>query len=336
MPSANTGYVISTDELSQLAAKVIADGLPIALDCETGYEGEDRGYKNSSPSLHAEEAVLAGFNFTNAVSWARYVPLGHEETRYNLDPVPAARALWDMVSTGLCVVHNADMEERHLSRWLLEYLADDPERGEAVRASRGYFPILSDTMMEAHALARWKHIALKYLSRAVFDYEQVELSDLFGLVLGKPVAVNKKYTLRFNVLDPSDPRVFNYACDDVIQTLRLHQRHCPQVKDNFIYWLEMNVWPVVWGMEDEGLAVDWDYIDEARERTRAFRNKMQAGIVNHLTERLGQLPPKFNPGSHPQVRKVLYNKPDDKDQPGLGLMTHILTKGKKDGSGKKL
>src|ERR1700678_3362196 len=131
MPSANTGYVSSWMELEQLATKVISDGLPIALDCETGYEGEDRGYKNSSPSLHAEESILAGFNFTNAVSWGKYVPIGHDEARYNIDPVPAARALWDMTSTGLCVVHNADMEERTLSRWMLEHLADDPQRGEA-------------------------------------------------------------------------------------------------------------------------------------------------------------------------------------------------------------
>ncbi len=332
MLSANTGYITSGEELWQLAQKVIGDGLPIALDCETGYEGEDRGYKNSSPSLHPEESILAGYNFTNAVSWGRYVPLGHDDSRYNIDPVPAARALWDMTATGLCIAHNADMEERTLSRWMLEHLADDPQRGAAVRASRGYFPILSDTMMEAHALARWKSIALKYLSRQVFDYDQVELRDLFSEILGKTVPANKRYTLRFTVLDPSDPRVFNYACDDVIQTLRLHQRHYPQVKDNFIYWLEMNVWPVIWAMEDEGLAVDWDYIDEAKGRARQFRNKMQAGIVNHLTERLGQLPPKFNPGSHPQVRRVLYSKPPE----GLGLMTHIMTKGKKDGTDKKL
>lgn len=333
---ANTGYITSADELTQLAQKVIADGLPISLDCETGYEGEDRSYKNTSPSLHPEEAILAGYNFTNAVSWGRYVPLGHDEARYNIDPYPSACALWDMVSTGLAVVHNADMEERMLSRWMLEHLADDKERGEAVRATSGYFPILSDTMMEAHALARWKSIALKSLSREVFDYEQVELRDLFGQINGKVIPANRRYTLRFTVLDPSDPRVYNYACDDVIQTLRLHQRHYPQVKDNFIYWLEMNDWPIVWAMEDEGLAVDWDFIDEAKGRAHQFRNKMQAGLVNHLTDRLGKLPAKFNPGSHPQVRKVLYNRADDEEQPGLGLMTHILTKGKKDGSNKQL
>jgi DNA polymerase I-like protein with 3'-5' exonuclease and polymerase domains len=336
MPSANTGYVSSVADLRQLADKVIAAGQPIALDCETGYEGEDRSYRNTSPSLHPEENIVAGYNFTNAVSWGRYVPLGHDETRYNLDPVPAARALWDITATGLCVVHNADMEERNLSRFMLEHLSDDPEVGAAVRASRGYFPILSDTMMEAHALAKWKSIALKSLSRDVFGYEQVELIELFNEVMfgiqGKKLPKNKKNTLRFNVLDPSDPRVFDYACDDVIQTLRLHQRHYPQVKDNFIYWLEMNNWPVIWGMEDEGLEVDWDFIDEARGRTRDFQIKMQAGLANHLIDRLGQLPPKFNPNSHPQIRKILYSKPPE----GFGLFTHIMTKGKADGSGKQL
>lgn len=337
MSSANTGYVASAGELRQLADKMIGEGQPIALDCETGYAGEDRSYKNSSPSLHPEESVLAGYNFTNAASWARYIPLGHDEARYNLDPLPAAQALWDITATGLCVVHNADMEERCLSRFLLENLADDPERGEAVRASKGYFPLRSDTMMEAHALARWKSIALKSLSKEVLGYEQVELIELFNEVMfgiqGKKLPKNKKNTLRFTVLDPSDPRVFNYACDDAIQTWRLHDRFYSQVKDNFIYWLEMNNWPVIWGMEDEGLAVDWGFIDEAKGRAKTFRDKMQMALTRHLKEdRHVQLPPKFNPGSHPQIRKVLYSKPPE----GLGLATHIMTKGKADGTGKQL
>jgi DNA polymerase I-like protein with 3'-5' exonuclease and polymerase domains len=332
MTGANTGYIASAAELRQLADKVIADGQPISLDCETGYEGEDRSYKNTSPSLHPEENILAGYNFTNAVDWARYVPLGHDDTRYNIEPVAAAQCLWDMVSTGLCVVHNADMEERNLSRFMLEHLADDPERGAVVRASKGYFPLRSDTMMEAHALADWEHIGLKYLSREIFQYNQVELLKLFEQVMGKTIPANKRYSLRFTVLDPSDPRVFDYACDDVIQTLRLHQLNYPKVEDSFIYWLEMHDWPVIWGMEDEGLAVDWDYVDEAKDRARAFQIKMQAGLASHLIERLGKLPPKFNPNSHPQIRKVLY---DSKSDGGLGLRTHIMTSGKADGSDKK-
>lgn len=334
---ANTGYITSAEDLRRLADKVIADGQPIALDCETGYAGESRSYKNTSPSLHAEESLLAGYNFTNSAGWARYVPLDHEEARYNIEPRLAARALWDMTQTGLAVVHNGDMEERRLSRFLYEHLADDPEVGEQVRASRGYFPLRSDTMMEAHALARWEKIALKYLSRAVFGYDQTELLDLFNQVLGngKPIPQNKRHTLRFNVLDPSDPRVYGYACDDAIQTWRLHDRHYEQVKDNFIYWLEMNVWPIVWAMEDEGLAMDWDFIDEAKERAAQFRVKMQTGMVSHLVDRLQRVPTfngkPFNPNSFPQLGKLLYDPPPE----GLGLKTHIKTKGKADGTGKK-
>jgi len=328
------GYVKSSAELRQLADKVVVEGLPIALDCETGYAGEERSHRNTSPSFHPEENVLAGFNFTNALAWAMYVPLGHDETRYNLDPVLAAQALWDMVSTGLCVVHNADMEERCLSRFLLRYLADDPERGEAVRASDGYFPIRSDTMMEAYVLAKWERIGLKFLSKIVFDHDQVELIELFNDVMfgvqGKKLPKNKSHMLRFTVLDPSDPRVFNYACDDVIQTLHLHQQNYPEVKDSFIYWLEMHVWPVVWRMEDAGLAVDWDFIDAARGRARDFKMKMQMGLVSHLAER-GCATPLSNPGSAVLLRKILYAEPPV----GLGLHTHIMTEGGKDGLNKK-
>ena len=339
MTGANTGYVSSVSELDSIVSQVTGAGLPIALDCESGYEGEPRSYRNSSPSLHAEENIIAGYSFTNAAGWGRYVPVRHDETRYNLDQEAAALALWHICQTGLVVVHNADAEERWLSRWMYRVLKDHPEAGPAVRASRGYYPLRSDTMMEAHALARWKSIALKNLSREVFGYQQVELLDLFNEVVygqaAKKMAKNKKNTLRFNVLDPSDPRVFNYACDDAIQTWRLHERHYPQVKGNFIYWLEMNVWPVVWDMEDEGLAFDWDFVDEARSRARLFQIKMQSGMLAHLTERLDRVPlfngKPFNPNSFPQLGQVLYSPPPE----GLGMVSNRMTKGKADGTGKK-
>lgn len=333
--AANTGYVTSSEELSAMAVKMVSVGRPISLDCETGYEGEARSYKNTSPSLHPEESVLAGFNFTNAASWARYAPVFHDETRYNLDPRRAAEALWLICRSGLVVVHNADMEERTLSRFLLRYLGDHPEYGSAVRASRGYFPLRSDTMMECHALAQWRSIALKSLSWDVFGYKQTELIELFNEVVygqqGKKLPANKRYQLRFNLLDPSDPRVFGYACDDAIQTWRLHDRHYESVKDNFIYWLEMNVWPIVWAMEDEGLEVDWDFLDEAKVRARVFHARMQGGMQTHLTERLDRIV-KFNPNSFQQIGKILYSPAPE----GLGLRTHIMTKGKKDGSDKKM
>jgi DNA polymerase I-like protein with 3'-5' exonuclease and polymerase domains len=341
MASANTGYVSSVAELQQVTDLVIDSGQTISLDCETGYTGEDRGYRNASPSLHAEENLIAGYSFTTAPGWARYVPVGHDETRYNVDAEAAALALWRLVTTGRVIVHNADAEERWLSRWLLEHLGSHPEVGAEVQAVRGYFALLSDTMMEAHALARWKSIGLKAMSKAVFNYDQVELIELFNEVVygtsSKKLPKNKRFTLRFNVMDPSDPRVFNYACDDVIQTLRLHERLYPLVRDNnFIYWLEMHVWPIVWAMEDEGLAFDWDFVDEARARARQFQIKMQAGMLSHLTERLDRVPlfngKPFNPNSFPQLTTLLYSRRPE----GLGLTTHRKTRGKADGTGKKL
>lgn len=341
MAGANTGYVASVAELESITRQVIESGLPIALDCESGYEGESRGYRNSSPSVHAEENVIAGYSFTNAAGWGRYVPVHHEETRYNLDEVAAALALWSMCATGMVVVHNAEAEERWLSRWMYDVLRDHPLVGAAVSATHGYYPLRSDTMMEAHALAKWKMINLKYLSKEVLghDYDLNLLGLVNEVVYGnqtKKLAANQRNKLRFTVLDPSDPRVYGYACDDAIQTWRLHDRLYPQVKGNFIYWLEMNVWPVVWAMEDEGLAFDWDYVDEAKGRAASFKNKMQAGMLTHLTERLGRTPSVngkvFNPNSHPQLRSVLYQPAPD----GLGLYTRQKTKGKTDGTGKQL
>ncbi len=85
-------------------------------------------------------------------------------------------------------------------------------------------------------------------------------------------------------------------------------------------------------MEDEGLVVDWDFIDEAKARASQFKDKVQIGLTGHLSERLGRPVGKFNPNSPVQLRKYMYSPPPD----GLGLTTRIRTQGKADGSGKQM
>lgn len=325
---ANVGYFSSLDDLERLAARVIADGMPISLDIETGYEGEARGYKNTGPSLHPEENVLAGVSFTNSHDWARYAPLGHDEGP-NLENRAAARILWDVCATGRVITHGGDLDTRTLSRWFMHWIGDDPDRRDAVRSSNGYFPLLNDTMIMCHALALWESLKLKVLSREVFAHDQAELMSLFpGL------AKNKEHTLRFTVLNPCQPAVYSYACDDVIQTLRLHQRFYDAVlmsAQSFIYHIEMACLPVVRAMEDEGIAVDWDMLDRGTAQTRLAMSRMQSVIDQALTQRLGRLIT-LNMGSTKQLREVLYSPAPR----GLGLKQYRQTKGGKDGRSKQL
>jgi DNA polymerase I-like protein with 3'-5' exonuclease and polymerase domains len=325
--AASVGYFSSIGALEQVAARVIADGQPISLDIETGYEGEARQYKNVGPSLHPEENVLAGVSFTNNPDWARYAPLNHDEGP-NLDNRAAARILWDVCATGRAVTHGGDLDARTLSRWFMRWIGDDPDRRDAVRASNGYFPVMNDTLIMCHSLALWESLKLKVLSREVFGHDQAELTSLFP---GLPK--NKEHTLRFTVLDPCRPEVYSYACDDVIQTLRLHRQYYDAVLmsgQSFIYHVEMACLPVVWAMEDEGIAVDWDMLDRGTTQARMAMSRLQSAIDRALSQRLERAVT-LNMGSTKQLREVLY-APAPR---GLGLKQYRMTKGGKDGLNKQ-
>jgi DNA polymerase I-like protein with 3'-5' exonuclease and polymerase domains len=325
-PAANCGYLRSLGELEYLASKCLADGSAIAVDVETGYDGQARQYSQSGPSTHPEEAFITGFSFTNSPAWARYAPIRHDDGP-NLPIRAATKELWRLARSGLLVPHGVTMEPRFMSRLFAGQLADDPEYGSEVRATLGYFPLLSDTMVEAYELAQWESVALKYLSRAVFGYEQTELHELFP---GLPQ--NKRKSLRFNTLDPTRPEVFNYACDDVVQGLRLHLRNYPLVKGKLLYQVGMALIPILCQMEDDGIVYDWEMMRSGAAEGKAFLARLQAEIQDMLTERLGRAV-QLNLGSAKQLGAVLYGTPEDG---GLGLRTSVLTKGDKEGNNKKM
>ncbi len=307
----NYGLVDSIEQLRDLVMKVYADNGAIGFDIETGFDGPDR----EKGSVHPETAKVVGISFTNSLDWARYVPLAHNDG-INLDNYQAAKLFWMLLSTGRGVAHNAGFELRHLSRWFLKYLADDPEYGEAVRASKGYFPILSDTQVEAYLAAEFQRFGLKYLTKVLFDHEMTELFDLFT-----DLPKNKRKFLRFNVLSTT-PEVVNYACEDSVWCLAIHQRYYPKVKDRLLYKVEKAiVEQVVPGMEDYGVRYDWATMRRTADELRAFKTKWNAEIMSRLTEMTGE-PVAVNLGSPPQIRKILFDK--------LGLSTSVYTAATRD------
>src|SRR3954463_2474962 len=177
----NYGSVTSIEELSELIQKV--SGNVFGYDIETGYHGPDR----EKGSVHPETAFVVGISFTDSTDWARYVPLGHDEGE-NLDNVEVARLFWPLLNTGLGVAHNAGFELRHLSKWFRTHLWDDPEFGEAVRDAYGYFPIFSDTLVEAYLAADFQRFGLKPLTMLMFDRQGNPVSPDLYLNRSKVVA----------------------------------------------------------------------------------------------------------------------------------------------------
>lgn len=302
----NYDVVRSIEELADLVDRVIDGGKPIAVDCETGYDGPDR----PKFSVHPETAKVVGFSFTDSTDWARYVPLAHDIGE-NLDNEMAAALLWEMLSTGRGVAHNHGFELRHLARLFRKYLWDHPDHGEAVRANNGYYPIRSCTQVEAYLVAEYERFGLKYLTKEMFGHTMTELHELFP-----DLQKNKQKFLRFNVLELT-PQVIEYACEDSVWCLAIHERYYDKVKDTLLYKVEKAiVQDVVPGMEDEGIVYDWAGMRRTADRLRIFRDKFNAEIMTELTALVGE-PVAVNLASAPQVSDVLFEK--------LGYRTTVYT-----------
>jgi DNA polymerase I-like protein with 3'-5' exonuclease and polymerase domains len=294
--------VSGVEEFESLCERLITDARPFGFDIETSYDGEAR----EGAALHPEENFVTGLSFTNSLAWARYVPLRHDQGA-NLDNFRCAVAFWKLLATGLGVAHGAKFELRCLSRWFLEFLAGHPELGDLVKATRGYYPIRSCTLLESYVEAANRSHGLKDITKHNFGHQMTELMELFPEKLTK----REQKSIRFSELDQHDPKVINYACEDSLWCLAHHLRRYPQVCGTFIYKLEMAVLPVVCQMEDEGLCYDWNHMRDGAHRSRSFLAKLQAEISTKLTEmvqaRNPLAPPvNINLGSPAQISKVLY------------------------------
>jgi hypothetical protein len=289
----NYGLITSYDELFEFTERI--HGNVFGFDIETGYHGPDR----EKGAIHPETAILAGISFTDSLDWARYVPLAHDDAE-NLDNHDAASVFWDLLSTGLGVAHNALFELRHLARWFLKHLADDPLRGEAVRASRGYFPIHSDTMVEAYLAAEFQRFGLKVLTKELFDHQMTELFELFP-----DLPKNKRKFLRFNTF-PWNPassstpaRTPSGAWPSTSATTPRSRTGCctrwrrPSCRTSCRAW-RTRVWSTTGppcGAPPTSL--------------RDFRDKFNAEIMGTLSELAGE-PVAVNLASPPQIAKVLF------------------------------
>ncbi len=305
----NYGLVGSLDELAGLCDRLLQGDGPIAGDIETGYLGPDR----EKGSLHPETSIIAGISFTNSTDWARYVALAHDDTSANLDNEQSARLLWPVAASGRLVAHNSSFESRNLSRWFLRHLADDPTYGAAVRASNGYFPVHSDTLVESYLAAEYPSFGLKFLVKAMFGHEMVELHELFP-----DLPKNRRKMLRFNILDPHDPKIISYACEDSVWALAIHEHYYERVRRDYslLYQAEMGVLEAVCEMEDFGVRYDWGFMRRGLDELRAFRDSFNAEIMHELTEMTGT-PTAVNLGSPKQISDLLFGQ--------LGLRTSRYT-----------
>ncbi len=302
MATRNYGLITSVEELKSLVDRLLGGDGPIGFDIETGYTGPDA----AKFAVHPETAIIAGLSITDSTDWARYIPLGHD-TGENIDNQTAASLLWPVLNSGRGVAHNASFELRHLSRWFARLLPDHAD----VQQTRGYFPIRSCTLVESYVVAELQRFGLKPVVKALFDHDMTELYDLFP---GLPI--NRRKMLRFNVLDPHDPGVFSYACEDAAWCLAIHEHYHHRIKDSLIYRVDMAVLECVCEAEDTGVVYDWPFLRRAAEEVRRFRDRYNAEIMRDLSEMLGE-PVAIDLAKPAHISTVLYTK--------LGLTTTVYT-----------
>jgi DNA polymerase I len=308
------GLITDLGELRERVGQIISDGRAFSWDIETGYTGESR----EKGSLHPEENFLAGLSFTNSLKWSRYAAIAHD-TGPNLDERAAAEILYpllvearDAQGQPLGVCHGAKFELRVTRRWF--------ERVLGITLDYRQFRVRSCTMLESYAEAVNRSHGLKELTelqaevdRSGFWHKQLELEELFP----EKLTAKQKKCIRFNVLDPLDPRVQQYACEDTIYTLAHHRMRYPRLIQaleadpgrgpGFIWRLEMSVLPVVCEMEDEGLWYDWAAMYEWASTAKLFAARYMDEIRQDFGELRGApLEPAFNFGSSQQLARLLY------------------------------
>lgn len=305
----NYDIVRSLDELKSFWDRMVAEGKPIGFDIETGYHGED----DDRGSLKMETNLLVGFSFTNSLNWARYVPMAHDFAENLTDHVGIAEILWNAFQSGLLVCHNAGFELRRMARFFRELLSDHPIYGQAVRDAEGYFPVLSDTQVEAYVAREYQEFGLKELVLRKFGHQMTKFEELFESLTEK-----KKKAFRFNVLD-LNAKVVAYACEDALWCLGLHLETYPKVKDMLVYKIDMEIVYVICDMEDCGIRYDWFFMQEASNRAKDFTAKLNDEIQSELAEMLGMSGTKLNVnlGSPKQLSEILFDR--------LGLKVNVFT-----------
>jgi len=321
----NYAAIRENDEFDAVVDIILKTGQPFGFDIESGFDGpaDKRWPKLATVHQHPRwKFVGVSFaavtnpdaeNVADRIGWARYVPVNHDDKGNIADPLRAARSLWRLLRSGRGVAHNLPFEQHGLARWFREMLWDDEVYGKEVRLSDGYYPALSDSIVEIALTGLYPpagiafHIAkgptgygLKPITKRVFNHDMTTFEDLWG-------PEEKKVPRAFNNRDSYKPQVIEYACEDSFWALAHHLKHYPMVKDNIAFQAEIAVIPTLCRMEREGLILDWKTLVEKAEEAREFSVHLNEEIQEELSQRLGRTVA-VNLNSPQQLQKILFDE----------------------------
>ncbi|MEM1423432.1 MAG: DNA polymerase I [Planctomycetota bacterium] len=249
-------------------------------------------------SVNPMRAELCGISVSDTVTAGAYIPTRSPDPDSHLPPervIGLMRPLLEDPSVGK-VGHNLKYDLIVLRRAGVEL--------------RG---VVGDSMIASFILdaSRSSH-GMDHLALSLLGHSTIPISDLIGT--GK-----KQRTFDTVALDVAA----EYAAEDADISLRLHERFCQELDQTGLAGLyeqtELALMPVLAELEWNGVRVDPDELDRQAERLNAQIEELRSRIEENS-------PRPFNPDSPKQLSGVLFNSPDDIEEPGLGIKPLTKTK----------
>lgn len=256
--------LIATEaELQRFLDQVRAARL-LAIDVET---------TSQDPML----ATLVGIAMAWSPSESAYVPVGHGgNAQLSLEVIrPHIQRILDEPDITV-VAHHAKYDVTVLER-----------AGFRVR------PVQFDTMIAAYLLGETS-VGLKDLAFRRLGFEMTEISTLIG---------SGRNQLTMDLVSADDAG--DYACRDVEATLGLQEKFSPELEERELRHLfdevEMPLVPVLCAMEQTGVAIDVDYLNEFGAEIRQKMHEAELAIFEYA----GQ---SFNINSTKKLASVLFEE----------------------------
>lgn len=259
-------------ESLQQVADFIGDSKIVALDTE-------------DTSLNPRTGEICGIGLSPDGIRGMYIPTKHAYTD-NLDIKEVLPFLQKLLDGRGIFIHNAKFDAEYI-----------------YQQSKGSWDIwktnkVIDTMILAYMWGKFSRIGLKPLTKELFNYEMLELKDLFG---------GKKTNIQVEKLDIN--KILDYACDDPIYTYKLGMYLLPKIKASpmrDICKTEMDLIKYVQKMERFGIHLNTEHLASESAKLDELILKTEKLVFDEASAKIGQ-PVEFNIGSTKDVGEILFD-----------------------------
>lgn len=236
--------------------------------------------------------ALAGWDRSTSNLYNFYVPFRHQTGEPQLDLSLISPAIRELLGneSQIKVAHNLKFDE-HMAR----------KEGWAVKGPR------YDTMIAARLFDENRRVALKYraltdLNRSDADYWETLLNKQVSALAAAAKMKVGQYRSLFGYSQIFTYYAGAYACFDVEFTAGLYCKYENLNLSNYykrIWQTEMNLTEVLCDMEEFGLPIDVEYLEQLRSVLRKSQKQLSFQIDRYLSGR------SFNLNSEDELRTFL-------------------------------